>query len=426
MTANTSKVYASGRARRGWVSAAAVVAVVVMGGACNRGGRSGTDSAAVAGDAGPIEVDALNYEVTPDRYRRWVAAQRALDATPGLPDPPRLDPTRFGERDISRAVQYLESDARARAALARAGISARDYVLTSLAIDQALVVSASTTSGASRVSSGGRAAGTSGGAAARAGGTGGGAAAAPSVASRPGPAPAPAAPRARTRFRNLPPKNAELVERNREDIERMREGARFRIIKERVDTVYAEAPRAPAAAAAGEAATIPAGTVIALRADSRVCTSTNKPGDRVTATVATPVGAGSEASIPAGATASLTVVGATAGAAGRRDAAIQFSLNSITVEGRSYAAAGTGVASRFDRVRVGTASKDAQKVAGGAVVGAIAGQVIGRDTKSTVVGAAVGAAAGAAAAQATARYDACVPAGSPIQLTLGEALRLRV
>jgi outer membrane lipoprotein SlyB len=84
------------------------------------------------------------------------------------------------------------------------------------------------------------------------------------------------------------------------------------------------------------------------------------------------------------------------------------------------------VASRVDRVRVGSTSKDAQKVVGGAAIGAVAGQVLGRDTKSTVIGAAVGAAAGAAAAGASARYDMCVPTGAPIQVTLRDALNLRV
>jgi hypothetical protein len=414
MTTVTSKLYRHGRAQRGWLCVVTVAAAVALAGACKKGGRSGTESAAAAaGEAEPIEVEALNYEVTPERYRQWVAAQRALDATPGLPEPPRLDPTRFNEGEIARAVRYLESDARARAALARAGISARDYVLTSLAIDQALVVSSPTAPALSPAATSGRAAGPSG--------------AAPAVAGRRETAPARVPPRSRTRFRNLPPKNAEIVERNREDIERLRQGARFRIIKEHVDTAYVQAPAGPPPPAAGaEASVIPAGTTIALRADTRVCTNTNKPGDRITATVTTPVDLGGEVGIPAGATASLTVIGAPSGGAAQSQAPIQFALNSVTIEGRSYAAAGTAVPSRVDRVRAGSASKDAQKVAGGAVVGAIAGQAIGRNTKSTVIGAAVGAAAGAAAAQATARYDTCVPAGAPIQLTLRDPLRLRV
>jgi hypothetical protein len=385
-----------------------VLAAVV--GSC-RGGQSQGDTSAAAGDAGAIEVDALNYEVTQDRYRRWVAAQGALDAIQGLPEPPTLDPSRVTAADVSRAVQYLESDARARAALARAGLSARDYVLTTLALDQALVASASGRAGAS---AGGRASAPRGGTGAA---TGSGARVADRSSS--GAAPRTAAP-TRTRYRNLPPRNTELVERNREDIARVRSRSRFRIVKERPDSVRAER----AAAAGGEVARTPvvlAGTTIALRSDARVCGRTHKAGARVTGTVTSAVLGTNGAAIPAGASASLSVVGAP-----RAGAPTEFTLNSISFDGQTYRIAGTAVASRVDRVRIGSASKDAQKIAGGAAIGAVAGQVLGKDTKSTVIGAAVGAAAGAAAADASARYDGCVPAGAPIQLTLRDALNLRV
>jgi hypothetical protein len=190
---------------------------------------------------------------------------------------------------------------------------------------------------------------------------------------------------------------------------------RFRIVKERVDTTAVERPAETAARA------VPAGTTIALRSTSRVCTSTSKVGDRVPATVTETVSGQGGATIPAGASASLSVAAAPAGAN-----QMQFSLNSISFGGQTYTVAGTAVASRVDRVRVGSASKDAQKVVGGAAIGAVAGQVLGRDTKSTVIGAAVGAAAGAAAADAGARYQLCVPAGAPIQLTLRDPLVPRV
>jgi hypothetical protein len=190
---------------------------------------------------------------------------------------------------------------------------------------------------------------------------------------------------------------------------------RFRIVKERPDTVLVEAIES-----AATPRIIPAGTTIALRSDARVCGSSHKAGDRVTGTVTAAAGSG-DATIPVGAQASLSVVGAP-----RADAPMEFTLNSISINGQTYPVAGTAVASRVDRVRVGSTSKDAQKVVGGAAVGAVAGQVLGRNTKSTVIGAAVGAAAGAAAASASARYDVCVPAGAPIQVTLRDPLPLRV
>jgi hypothetical protein len=392
------------QARRAVLAAAVATAAVAAG--CG-GGRGGNDTATATGDAGPIEVDALSYEVTPDRYQRWLAAQQALDAISGLPEPPALDPARFSEADIDRAVRYFESDTRARAALARAGVSARDYVLTSLALDQALVASAATRSG------------TAGSPSASSGGTPPAPGARTAERASGGAAPATRT-RTRTRFRNVPPTNRELVERDRENIARVRRGARFRIVKERVDTVYVDRPE-EARPTPTSAPVVPAGTAISLRSNTRVCTNTHKAGDRVTATVTAPVSGTNGASIPAGATASLSVVG-TASQSGP----MEFTLNSIAVGGRTYSAAGTAVASRVERVRSGSASKDAQKVVGGAAVGAVAGQVLGRDTKSTVIGAAVGAAAGAAAASASARYHACVPAGAPIQVTLRDALTLRV
>jgi hypothetical protein len=369
------------------------------------GGRPEADTSVAGGEAGSIEVDALKYEVTPERYRQWVSVQRQLDSIPGLPEPPALDPSQFSTDDVERAVRYLESDPRSRAALARGGLSARDYVLTTLALDQALVASAPagrsapSPRSASTARSGGTATGSASGAADRPSAT---AAARPSN-------------RTRTRFRNLPPRNTELVERNRDEIARVRGGMRFRIVKERSDTVVGTGPRATTAAAV-----VPAGTTVTLRSDTRVCATTHKAGAPVTGTVTSMVSGVGGAAIPAGASASLSVLSAP-----RVGAPAEFSLTSITFDGRTHSVTGSAVASRVERVRLGSASRDAQKVAGGAAIGAVAGQVLGKDTKSTVVGAAVGAAAGAAAAASSARYDACVPAGAPIQATLRGALNLR-
>jgi len=376
--------------------------LAVCAGGCG-GGRSEGDTSVAGGDPAGIEVDALNYEVTPDRYRRWLAAQRALDAIPGLPEAPTLEPSRVTDGDVDRAVRYLESDPRARAALARAGISARDYVLTTLALDQALVASAST---------GGRTSGSGGGSTARApsGVVGSGSPAdnrSAGGAARPG--------RTQTRYRNVPRRTSELVEQHRDEITRVRTGMRFRIVKESADTTPVEGtPRT------ATTLVVPSGTTLALRADGRVCGTTHKAGAPVTATVTSPVSVASGIAIPAGAAASLSVV-----APPRAGASPQFALNSLSFEGRTYRVSGAAVASRVDRVPIGSRSRDAQKIAGGAAIGAVAGQVLGKDTKSTVIGAAVGAAAGAAAADASRRYDICVPAGAPIQATLRESLDVR-
>lgn len=199
------------------VAAAAIVVAAACGGSEERGG-------AISADTMAGEVTALDYEVTPERYRRWVTAQQALDATPGLPAPPRIDPMRLGEADIGRAVAYLEGDARAARALARAGITARDYVLTTVALDQALVSAASSDPGAT----------TPPGTAPSSPGV----TSSPATPSTSAPSPGTAAPAAgrsvparspRPRITGAPRQNVELVRRNRADVVRVLRTMRFRI-----------------------------------------------------------------------------------------------------------------------------------------------------------------------------------------------------
>jgi hypothetical protein len=134
-------------------------------------------------------------------------------------------------------VEYLERDARARAALARAGISARDYVLTTLALDQALVTAAAADPA---LTTGGAAAGTPSAAPA-----GSGATPRPPTATRPAPgaatvAPAAAAPtRARPRLTGTPARNVDLVRRNRADVVRVMRTMRFRVSETSADELAA-------------------------------------------------------------------------------------------------------------------------------------------------------------------------------------------
>lgn len=176
------------------------------------------------GDAGV--ADALDYEVTQDRYQRWLNAQQSLDALPGLPAPPRIDPMRLGEAEIARAVEYLEQDARAREALSQAGISARDYVLTTVALDQALVTASNE---APETGSAPTAAGRSE--------SGQPAASAGTPAARGGSATNRSATRTAPRFRGTPRENVDLVRRNRSDLVRVMRTMRFRVAESVSDNV---------------------------------------------------------------------------------------------------------------------------------------------------------------------------------------------
>ncbi|MFN2567034.1 MAG: hypothetical protein ABR499_18710 [Gemmatimonadaceae bacterium] len=175
----------------------------------------------------------------------------------------------------------------------------------------------------------------------------------------------------------------------------------------------------------GAVGTIPAGSTLSLTSNQRVCTNTHKEGDRFTARVTSPVSGSNGAVIPAGATVSLTVTRAKRSENANDPIVLEFQVNSITIEGKSYPVEASVASADVQRVRNQPKNKDVQKVVGGAVAGAIIGQVLGKNTKSTVIGAAAGGAAGAAAAAATANFEGCVEDGGAIRITLQDAVQVR-
>ena len=185
--------------------------------------------------------------------------------------------------------------------------------------------------------------------------------------------------------------------------------------------------KAPSASGAGaRVGSIAAGTSLALRSNEQVCTNTNKVGDKFTATLNESVTGSNGATIPAGATVTLTVTRLERSDNMNDPIRMEFAVNSLSFGGRSYALEASVSSAAVDRVRNQPKSADAKKVLGGAAVGAIAGQVLGKNTKSTVIGAAAGAAAGAGAAAATANYEGCVRAGGNIVVTLSQAVQVTV
>lgn len=185
--------------------------------------------------------------------------------------------------------------------------------------------------------------------------------------------------------------------------------------------------KAPSSSGAGaRVGTISAGTSLNLRSNSEVCTNTNKVGDKFTATLNEAVVGSNGATIPAGATVTLTVTRLDRSENVNDPIRMEFAVNSLSYGGRSYALQATVASAAVDKVRNQPKSADAKKVIGGAAVGAIAGQVLGKNTKSTVIGAAAGAAAGAGVAAATANYEGCVRAGGNMVVTLSAPLQVTV
>jgi hypothetical protein len=160
-----------------------------------------------------------------------------------------------------------------------------------------------------------------------------------------------------------------------------------------------------------------------MTSQGRVCTEDNRPGDKIVARIDSPVSGTNGALIPAGSKVVLEIASVTPGDQG----SIQFRVRSIFVNDSSYSVAGTvSPSTPLERVKVANSdpNADKKKVIGGAIAGAILGQIIGHNTKGTVIGAATGAAAGAVAAKATEKYEACLPAGASLQMTLAQPVTM--
>jgi len=192
------------------------------------------------------------------------------------------------------------------------------------------------------------------------------------------------------------------------------------------NTETRNAPGTAAASGGGAVGTIPSGTDLALRSNSRVCTNTYTVGQTFSATVANSVEGSNGASIPAGATVTLEVTQLKRSENANDKIIMEFAVRSVAFGGKTYPVSGTVADANVERVRNQPKSKDAQKVATGAAIGAIAGQILGKNTKSTIIGAAAGAAAGAGAASATANFEGCVPDGGSIAVNLTAPLQVRV
>lgn len=192
-------------------------------------------------------------------------------------------------------------------------------------------------------------------------------------------------------------------------------------------------PRTPAGntvtpgekSSAGNVGMVASGTSLTLASAAKICTNTNKIGDRFTATLSEAVTGSNGAVIPAGATATLEVTKLKRSENANDNIEMGFAVRTITFGGTTYNVDADVASAAVDRVRASSKGNDAKKVAGGAVLGAVIGQVIGKDTKGTVIGAAAGAAAGAGAAAATANYEGCVNDGGRIVITLTSPLTIK-
>jgi hypothetical protein len=177
---------------------------------------------------------------------------------------------------------------------------------------------------------------------------------------------------------------------------------------------------------AARVGTIPAGSTLNLVSGSKICTNTNRVGERFTATLTSAVAGSNGAVIPAGATATVEVTELKRSENANDNVVMGFRIVSVNFGGHTYPVSATTTYAQVNKVRNQPKSKDIQKVVGGAAIGAIAGQILGKSTKATVIGAAAGGAAGAGAAAATANYEGCVNSGGKLTATLNSSTQVNI
>jgi hypothetical protein len=184
------------------------------------------------------------------------------------------------------------------------------------------------------------------------------------------------------------------------------------------------APVTPAPAPAPMPAEIGAGTGFGLTSGSKVCTTSNFPGDKLVATVNEPVKGSNGAVIPAGSSVVLEIASITGGST-PDSARISFRIRAVVVNDKTYPVVGdVSTTTPLDKTKVanGDPNADKKKVIGGAIAGAILGQMIGHNTKGTIIGAAAGAATGAAVSKSGTRWEGCLPSGAALRVTLNAGL----
>lgn len=109
--------------------------------ACNDDDSGGAriDPAQLTNSSGEVTLadgSQMEFSITSERYKQWDAARRALDKKTAARFGARLQPSAPTEQSISRAVAYLEQDARSRQAIERTGLSARGFVELTVALEQ--------------------------------------------------------------------------------------------------------------------------------------------------------------------------------------------------------------------------------------------------------------------------------------------------
>jgi hypothetical protein len=177
-----------------------------------------------------------------------------------------------------------------------------------------------------------------------------------------------------------------------------------------------EEPRKPRV----ETVTIPQGTTLTVRLGEAVGSKISQPGQSFTATLADAVQVNGKTVIPAGASATGTVVDAKPLGRFKGGASLTLQLTSINVHGTDHQIQTSAVS----QTEKGKGKRTAVLAGGGAGLGALIGGLAGGG-KGAVIGAAAGAGAGGAGAAFTGNKEIVMPAESALTFTLSQPLQVK-
>jgi len=163
-----------------------------------------------------------------------------------------------------------------------------------------------------------------------------------------------------------------------------------------------------------------AGTAIEITVDQSVSSKTNNAGERFVASIAAPVVVNGKQVIPAGAAASGTITVAKSAGRFRGNAELALTLNSVTVDGKTYDLQ----TSTFSETTEGRGKRTAIGTGVGAAAGAVIGAIAGGG-KGAAIGAGAGAGAGTAGAALTGDRDVTFPAETKISFELAQPVTIQ-
>lgn len=164
---------------------------------------------------------------------------------------------------------------------------------------------------------------------------------------------------------------------------------------------------------------VPSGTTLTVRLGETLSSKDSQPGQAFTATLVNPIAADGKPVVPAGATATGTVVAAHAAGKFRGASLLQIKLDSVTVGGKQYSIQTSSV----EREAKGKGKRSAAMIGGGAGAGALIGALAGGG-KGAAIGALVGGGAGTAGAAYTGKADITLPAESALSFKLEAPLEV--